>query len=161
MGPEALDSAAMRVRLESLFGDWDGFYEATTPVSQADALLSFANAFYHFRCTVEEGWGYGDYVGGGDSEYEVANGVLTSVHDRSECEGRWCCIHNPSAHPMREWPQLWRGDIGLMERQCAHGVGHPDPDDPKVAESGWRMHGCDGCCAGSYDHLDQDGGDTL
>lgn len=41
---------------------------------------------------------------------------------------------------------------GLIERECRHGIGHPDPDsvayfrinDPE----GWALatHGCDGCC---------------
>lgn len=56
---------------------------------------------------------------------------------------------------MRDWPQNWRDDTGVMERICPHGVGHPDPDHmtyvtlthgPEVAR-GHGIHGCDGCCA--------------
>lgn len=65
-----------------------------------------------------------------------------NVHDRDQCCGEFCCIHNPSDHHMRLWPQLWRDDRKMMERACLHGVGHPDPDD----RSADRTHGCDGCC---------------
>lgn len=69
-------------------------------------------------------------------------------HESVECWMEVCALHNRSNHHMRSWPQNWRGDRYLMERICAHGVGHPDPDDytlmngiPEAA-----THGCDGCC---------------
>lgn len=65
-----------------------------------------------------------------------------NVHDRDKCEGQHCCIHNPSSHHMRDWPQLWRADRGMMERKCPHGTHHPDPDDLNPN----TIHGCDGCC---------------
>lgn len=75
---------------------------------------------------------------------------LTNVHSPTLCEGRGCSIHHPSDHPLANWPMLFRGDRGLMERTCPHGVGHPDPDDLAWHESegrGWQgVHGCDGCC---------------
>lgn len=44
----------------------------------------------------------------------------------------------------------WRDDTKVMERICAHGVGHPDPDARAFAErqgDAWfGVHGCDGCC---------------
>jgi hypothetical protein len=49
-----------------------------------------------------------------------------------------------------------------MERMCPHGVGHPDPDDPKLMNLNSTehnssyfeyIHGCDGCCAGAYSQL--------
>jgi hypothetical protein len=66
------------------------------------------------------------------------------VHDRDKCAGEFCCIHNPSDHHMRGWPQLWRDDRKMMERTCPHGRGHPDPDDRSVE----RRHGCcvPSCC---------------
>lgn len=81
--------------------------------------------------------------------------VRLITHDPSKCEGRPCCIHNPSDHSMRDFPQLWRSDRGLMERTCPHGIGHPDPDDiaHKRQTRGEEyaryeaIHGCDGCCA--------------
>jgi len=75
---------------------------------------------------------------------------LTNVHDPSKCEGEHCCIHNPSAHHMANWPQLWRQDKGVMERICPHGIGHPDPDDAaynrRIGKDYLSIHGCDGCC---------------
>jgi hypothetical protein len=48
---------------------------------------------------------------------------------------------------------MWRSDRGLMERECEHGIGHPDPDDLDFKRRvGHRdvqvlgIHGCDGCC---------------
>lgn len=65
-----------------------------------------------------------------------------------------CCIHKPSDHPLKDAPQNWRADRGLMERVCSHGIGHPDVDD--IAHKRRTMgdeyagaqavHGCDGCC---------------
>lgn len=79
--------------------------------------------------------------------------VVLRTHGPQQCQGQACCIHNPSGHHMRSWPQNWRADRGLMERICRHGVGHPDPDhmsyvltiNPATADG---VHGCDGCCRG-------------
>ena len=98
--------------------------------------------------------------------------VLGNVHSKDDCKGA-CPIHNPSAHHMRSWPLVWRGDRGIFERQCPHGIGHPDPDtmsmlgrkqteriqelvsqqapteeiDEALDEFDEGVHGCDGCCA--------------
>jgi len=64
------------------------------------------------------------------------------THSKDKCQGQHCSIHNHSDHHMKDWPQNWRGDRGIMERICPHGIGHPDPDDP----TNDRIHGCDGCC---------------
>lgn len=69
--------------------------------------------------------------------------LLAGVHSPDECQNEYCVIHNPSDHGMRTFPTLWRRDRGFMERVCPHGVGHPDPDDPKAPP----VHGCDGCCS--------------
>jgi hypothetical protein len=46
---------------------------------------------------------------------------------------------------MRDLPQHYRDDTGLMERTCPHGIGHPDPDG--AGSPGYiGEHGCDGCC---------------
>lgn len=75
--------------------------------------------------------------------YGYALGLqFVRVHSREKCAGTPCCIHNPSDHHMKDWPQLWRDDRKMMERTCPHGVGHPDPDDTKK----YVDHGCDGCC---------------
>ena len=69
-----------------------------------------------------------------------------------------CVIHNPSNHKMRAWPMILRAS-GLIERQCPHGVGHPDPDSAgflnwkDAGRGAWTTHGCDlsatgrSCCA--------------
>lgn len=75
----------------------------------------------------------------------VGGQPLYSVHEPSKCAGEACCIHNPSDHHMRTWPQHWRGDRRIMERLCPHGVGHPDPDG-QIPDGDNRTHGCDGCC---------------
>ena len=80
--------------------------------------------------------------------------VELNTHESDRCSGEYCVVHNPSDHHMREWPLLWRGDKGRMERECPHGVGHPDPDclahirrlDEAYADEVAVIHGCDGCC---------------
>lgn len=77
--------------------------------------------------------------------------ITLNTHESERCLGQVCTIHNRSDHPMRAFPQHWRGDRGIMERICTHGVGHPDPDDIKLfGPDGWieGVHGCDGCCGG-------------
>jgi hypothetical protein len=70
--------------------------------------------------------------------------LLYNIHDRDDCLGPPCPIHHLTDHPMRGFPQHWRGDRQMMERICPHGVGHPDPDD----QSPDRVHGCcwEQCC---------------
>lgn len=78
-------------------------------------------------------------------------GAPLIVHGRDVCAGSYCCIHNPSKHPLDQAALNWRGHI--MERVCDHGIGHPDPDDLAWRERrGWDpsgVHGCDGCCRGA------------
>lgn len=83
---------------------------------------------------------------------------LTNLHHLSECAPNHCVIHNPSDHHMRDWPLIWRGDKGLMERQCECGTGHPDPDDLAWHKSQGRaymaVHGCCGhCVPGLFERL--------
>lgn len=77
------------------------------------------------------------------------------THGPEQCkDDAACCIHKPSNHPLKDAPLQWRGDRGLMERKCPHGVGHPDPDDlahkkrtmPDYDDYAFGVHGCDGCC---------------
>jgi hypothetical protein len=104
---------------------------------------------------VEDDYVYDVYVTG-------TNQRLSNLHPKSQCEGEACVIHNPSDHSMRSFPTHWRGDRGLMERICPHGVGHPDPDDmsfkqrimsPENARAE-GIHGCDGCCMEGELHHD-------
>ena len=87
-------------------------------------------------------------------EYTTGTGQKLMVHDRSKCKGRYCSIHNPSNHSMKDFPTHWRDDKQLMERICEHGIGHPDPDDLNFKQSigvdikYLSIHGCDGCCSG-------------
>jgi len=74
-----------------------------------------------------------------------SNQKLVNVHSIEKCTGRPCPIHNPSDHHMKDWPQHYRVDRGIIERTCEHGVGHPDPDDIN-AKGINSTHGCCGCC---------------
>lgn len=77
-------------------------------------------------------------------------GRLSNVHKPEDCQSRHCVIHNPSDHHMKDWPLILRGNL-IWERQCKHGVGHPDPDslyylEKVLGKGGAGVHGCDGCC---------------
>jgi hypothetical protein len=86
-----------------------------------------------------DGWGF-----------HIGKSVLTNVHDADKCLGEHCTVHNPSDHKMRGWMLTWRGDKGVFERRCPHGIGHPDPDDAaflkSMGRSAWTVHACDSCC---------------
>lgn len=74
----------------------------------------------------------------------LVGGEVVHAHTAERCIVQPCPIHAPSDHHMVEWPQHWRGDRGIVERFCIHGVGHPDPDC--IDGFGAGVHGCDGCC---------------
>lgn len=62
-----------------------------------------------------------------------------------------CAIHNPSDHHMVTWPAVFRMDkFALIERECEHGIGHPDPDSLEYFDqagiTGLADHHCDLCC---------------
>lgn len=82
--------------------------------------------------------------------YAGHDGVLKNIHRAVACQGQTCVIHNPTDHHMREWNLLWRGDRGIFERTCPHGIGHPDPDQYDFWALNNRkyeaIHSCDGCC---------------
>ena len=92
-------------------------------------------------------------------EYTTGTGQRLMVHGKDDCHGH-CPIHNPSDHNMVDFPTHWRFDIGVMERICKHGVGHPDPDGlaymvekmGKSAEA-FGVHGCCGCCLDDEEKL--------
>lgn len=83
-------------------------------------------------------------------EYTTGTGQQINVHSKNDCRAKYCVIHNPSSHKMREFKTHWREDRCLMERICPHGVGHPDPDHldflPLSQRQTESIHGCDGCC---------------
>lgn len=70
------------------------------------------------------------------------------THTKDRCiHPERCTIHHRTDHIMRNYPQYWRSDRGIMERICTHGIGHPDPDDITVILNPYEgTHGCDGCC---------------
>lgn len=88
--------------------------------------------------------------------------TVMQVHHRDKCAGEWCCIHNPSDHPLNTARLDFRFDRGFAERICDHGVGHPDPDslaflsrvmDPEdYRRRAFGVHGCDGCCVATSIH---------
>jgi hypothetical protein len=92
----------------------------------------------------------------GITEFVIGDQRITDTHLPSLCAGEKCIFHNPTKHKMRNWPIVLRSS-GLIERQCKHGVGHPDPDSVAWKErwaaehqpgsvGTWDIHGCDGCC---------------
>lgn len=84
-------------------------------------------------------------------EFVTNAGDKLMVHSQEDCLGPVCPIHKPTAHHMRAWKMIWRGDRRIFERLCpGHGVGHPDPDDMagQIIRKGYAdaVHGCCGCC---------------
>lgn len=77
-----------------------------------------------------------------EQNYLEHRNIVVGTHDKGKCAGQFCTIHNRSLHHMRDFPQEFRWDRGIMERVCHHGVGHPDPDEINPDTT----HGCDGCC---------------
>lgn len=81
-------------------------------------------------------------------------------HENPECATYGCVIHHPT-DPHQDWPTHWRGERGIMERICPHGVGHPDKDDlafrQRMADARGEplrhlgVHGCCGCCLSPED----------
>ena len=76
-------------------------------------------------------------------------GYYFNTHPKADCEGRPCCIHSPSIHPLMTAPLNWDESIAVMYRMCPDGVLHEDPDDVAYRMSAGRLprsHFCDGCC---------------
>lgn len=87
-------------------------------------------------------------------------GRVWKVHKASVCAGENCVIHNPSDHPLKDAKLILRADLfkyGLGERICEHGIGHSDPDSvsfyARQGTHGMGVHGCDGCCTGRYEEV--------
>ena len=82
---------------------------------------------------------------------EHTNTVLRTHSSEACIPGAPCAIHHRSEHDMRQFPQLWCGAHGILERVCPHGATHPDPDDAVVhAQESYKIHLCDGCCHPEY-----------
>lgn len=85
----------------------------------------------------------------------LPDGTLLQTHPKWMCGTGFCCIHNPSDHPLRDAPMFWIDQFKSMDRLCSHGVRHPDPDDfafkvrvgvPHLLLSVIGAHECDHCC---------------
>lgn len=107
-----------------------------------DDTVAWRRPGYRHRLPAE--WGF-DTPPAPAWTLEHSNEILSRVHDEQLCTGRPCAIHRMSDHAMRSFPQHWRGDRGIIERTCPHGIGHPDPDLPFPADSHEWLHSCDGC----------------
>lgn len=93
-----------------------------------------------------------DWLHGRAKEPEASYWVLLggekiyNPHSPEQCKGEYCCLHNPSDHPLADCPQHWRSDRRIMERRCEHGTWHPDPDDVAYQKQRYgavdTMHGC-------------------
>lgn len=76
-----------------------------------------------------------------------------NIHKPEQCAGEPCPFHNPSEHALSGARMDIRA-TGLVERECEHGIGHPDPDSVAYlnahgatgAKGSWGVHTCDGCC---------------
>lgn len=87
--------------------------------------------------------------------YQTDLGICYHSSYRCAVE-KHCAVHRPSKkNLLKNWPFVVRLDkSGLMERQCSHGVGHPDRDSlkwlrrfmSKSKAKALGIHGCDGCC---------------
>lgn len=63
-------------------------------------------------------------------------------HHRTHCRGRYCAVHNPSNHHMKDWPQQFEPKLYEMYRICPHGHKHHDPDHiDYMVSSGKRTRG--------------------
>lgn len=87
--------------------------------------------------------------------YSMPDGSLLRTHPDDRCQGEFCCVHNPSAHPLNTAPLSWDGEKLVMSRMCAHDIAHPDPDhiafSRAISEADATVqaeHTCDGCCMG-------------
>lgn len=94
------------------------------------------------------------------------------THTKEQCKAtrkqgapKGCVLHRPTLHRLTGSPQIMRSST-LIEDQCPHGVGHPNPDSAaflnwRDGTDSWFVHGCDGCCGPiekpTEDYLDRDG----
>jgi len=80
-----------------------------------------------------------------DETNVLEGGEVIVTHRLNDCDGYWCCIHNPSPHHMRGWKQTFNFPMKAIMRVCpVHGDEHPDPDDRDYR----GRHTCTcGCCS--------------
>jgi hypothetical protein len=88
-------------------------------------------------------------------------GKQVEVHEKNDdCEQFGCCIHKPSAHPLRGAPLIWRIEVFRpphMVRVCECGASHPDFDSLEYLRrigkqelaATFSVHACCGHCIGT------------
>lgn len=76
-----LAKAHVVARLRGLFADWEQFYEAETPVTQASALLQFSNALTHLR------WAFNGDLDQPHDDQPVAVQLAADAHRREHGHG--------------------------------------------------------------------------
>lgn len=87
-----------------------------------------------------------DYIGSGGRTHTKDQCKAT----RKQGAPKGCVLHRPTLHKLTGSPQVLRAST-LIEDQCSHGVGHPNPDSAaflnwRDGTTTWGSHGCDGCC---------------
>jgi len=58
-------------------------------------------------------------------QHLLESGQTIQTHERTDCIGQGCAIHQPMPGPWAEWPRDWDNDRMIMERSCPHGIRHP------------------------------------
>lgn len=97
----------------------------------------------------------------------LESGQVLQTHERGQCFGQWCAVHQPMPGPWAEWPRQWRQDRSIMERKCPHGVGHPVAEMYDFAVAQGRaydlVHGCcrDCICSPRLAKREMEGGWVL
>lgn len=133
VGQEALEKCVMT--LSAMF---EGI-----PAAAVMAALADQGVYVVARPEVRHDW------------VSLADNTLLATHPRDRCDGRHCCIHNPSDHALKAAPMEWNDRMGRTERICDHGQHHPDPDHLTYVLDHEGMlayfqhkyhHPCDGCC---------------
>lgn len=78
----------------------------------------------------------------------LESGQVLQTHERTQCIGTWCAVHQPMPGPWADWPRSWRTDRAIMERTCPHGVGHPVAEMYEHSVAQGRAYDLvHGCCA--------------
>lgn len=85
-------------------------------------------------------------------EFQLNTGQRVVVHAKRFCVPLMNCpVHYRMDGSYLNLPMIWRDDVRLFERLCAHGVGHPDPNQfafwHSINQDFKKSHGCDGCCS--------------
>jgi hypothetical protein len=83
---------------------------------------------------------------------ENSTKLVHSTHPPDACVDRYCCLHNPSDHPYREWEQVWghpgTGAAVMYRLSPDEKQVIIDPDDgnfnrgpkhPQPAGTAWRV----------------------